>query len=135
VIPIAERLLASLAALHGMAVPLLGAEAQRTLKEYPWPGNVRELKNALERALLLSPPGTLGVGELMPSVSDVAWAAGLPFPGELDAITAAAARATLDAVGGNVSEAARRLKISRARLRRLMNAAAQPQSPTGAGTN
>ena len=134
VIAIAERLLKSLAAVHDLAVPTLGSEAQRVLKEYAWPGNIRELKNALERALLLSPLGTLALAELMPAVSDVAWAAGLPFPGELDAITAAAARATLEACGGNVSEAARRLKVSRARLRRLVHAAGTGPASTPAGT-
>lgn len=135
VLVIAERLLTSLAAVHGLTVPILGTEAQRVLKEYPWPGNIRELKNALERALLLSPPGTLALAELMPAVSDVAWAVGLPFPGELDAITAAAARATLESCGGNVSEAARRLKVSRARLRRLVHATETGSAPSGAGTN
>jgi DNA-binding NtrC family response regulator len=44
----------------------------------------------------------------------------IPFPAPLDEITAAATRAMLDLCGGNRSEAARRLGISRARLARLL---------------
>ena len=44
----------------------------------------------------------------------------IPFPAELDDIETAAARATVQITGGNKSEAARRLGISRARLRRLL---------------
>jgi len=87
---------------------------------------VRELKNAIERALLLSPPGHLDTAELLPARTSPLpqTTSALPFPARLDAITHAAARATLKLCGGNVSEAARRLKISRRRLRRLLHAVA-----------
>ncbi|HUL01594.1 MAG TPA: sigma-54 dependent transcriptional regulator [Gemmatimonadales bacterium] len=117
---IATRLLVSLAAHHRLPVPPLSAEARRALATHPWPGNVRELKNALERALLLSPAGELDLAELVPRVHTSAGSAGsLPFPAPLDAITTAAARAMLDLCSGSVSEAARRLSVSRRRLRRL----------------
>jgi DNA-binding NtrC family response regulator len=119
---IAARLLVSLAAHHRLPVPPLSAEARRALATRPWPGNVRELKNALERALLLSPPGQLDLAELVPTSTPAARAGsagGLPFPAPLDAITTAAARAMLDLCSGSVSEAARRLNVSRRRLRRL----------------
>jgi transcriptional regulator with PAS, ATPase and Fis domain len=84
-------------------------------------GNVRELKNAVERALLLSPPGSLDTSELLPQSDVESRDAGLiPFPASLDDITAAAASATLDLCKGNRSAAARRLRISRRRLRRLL---------------
>src|SRR5438128_3456292 len=37
------------------APPELSSEADRALLEYPWPGNVRELRNAIERAVILTP--------------------------------------------------------------------------------
>jgi DNA-binding NtrC family response regulator len=126
VLLIARQLLGSLARQHGVAAPELTPEAERALMHHSWPGNVRELKNALERAVLLSPSGQLDVAELLPSrTMPVPQTSGaLPFPAQLNAITHAAAQAMLKLCGGNISEAARRLKISRRRLRRLLHAAA-----------
>jgi DNA-binding NtrC family response regulator len=118
---IARALLVDLAQQHGLPVPHLSGDAERALTSHSWPGNVRELKNAIERALLLSPPGELSLAELLPpgAQTPAATAEILPFPAHLDAITTAAARATLKLCHGNVSEAARRLRVSRRRLRRL----------------
>jgi DNA-binding NtrC family response regulator len=121
VLSVAERLLGSLAALHRLPVPELLPEAREALEDYGWPGNIRELKHALERALLLSAPGSLAVSELIPqSRAPATWDAVLPFPAQLNDIATAAARATLEACGGNVSRAARQLHVSRGRLRRLI---------------
>jgi DNA-binding NtrC family response regulator len=118
---IAEALLDQLSEQHGVPTPAVRPEVRRVLLEYPWPGNVRELKNAVERALLLSPPGSLDTSELLPQSDVESRDAGLiPFPASLDDITAAAASATLDLCKGNRSAAARRLRISRRRLRRLL---------------
>ena len=43
----------------GRPEPRLTARAERALQAYPWPGNVRELQHVVERALLVSPAGTL----------------------------------------------------------------------------
>ncbi|GIW50789.1 MAG: hypothetical protein KatS3mg081_0144 [Gemmatimonadales bacterium] len=127
VVVIAQALLARLAPQYGLPVPPLGAEARRLLLSYSWPGNVRELKNAVERALLLSRPGELNLEELVPEPeAKPGGESVIPFPAPLDAITQAAARAMLELVEGNVSEAARRLKVSRRRLRRLVNEGGKP---------
>jgi two-component system response regulator FlrC len=103
-------------------VPTLTPEVCRQLLQHPWPGNVRELKNAVERALLLSPPGELNAGELLPPADPEAHGDGpIPFPAPLHQITSAAVRATVKLCGGNRSESARRLSISTRRLRRLLN--------------
>ena len=76
----------------------------------------------LERAVVLSPPGTLEIetlgagGPSMPGSAET-----LPFPAPLDEVIRTAARAMLDLTGGNKSEAARRLGISRPRLQRLLD--------------
>jgi DNA-binding NtrC family response regulator len=105
-------------------VPPLTPELRAALLARPWPGNVRELRNTIERALLLSPPGTLSVEELGGTGAVAAASGALPFPARLADIQRAAARAMLEATGGNRSEAARRLGISRSRLQRLLDGAA-----------
>ena len=127
VVLIAEALLQKLAGQHQLPVPPLRPEIKRALLGYHWPGNVRELKNAVERALLLSPPGELDARELLPSTDIQPRGSGpIPFPAQLEEITTAAARATLDLCNDNRSEAARRLGISRRRLRRLLEGEAVP---------
>jgi two-component system response regulator HydG len=122
VVLIASAVLEQAAQEHGLPVPALTPDVLRRLKAYPWPGNVRELKNAVERALLLSPPGELNADELVPaSDPDVRADGPMPFPAQLHEITAAAAHATVRLCGGNRSESARRLGISPRRLRRLLN--------------
>jgi DNA-binding NtrC family response regulator len=105
---------------YGIPQPTLRPDIERALVAHAWPGNVRELRNAIERALLLSPPGQLDIAELTPA-APVASVGELPFPARLDQIVRAAARTMLDATGGNRSEAARRLGISRSRLQRLLD--------------
>ncbi len=122
VILIAQRLLESLAAEHDVPVPSLSVDVKRQLRSHPWPGNVRELKNAVERALLLSPPGELLVEELpSPGGRTAQPGAQFPFPAPLREINSAVTHATVKWFGGNRSEAARQLGISTKRLRRLLN--------------
>lgn len=45
-------------------VPSLSPAALKKLMAYEWPGNVRELKNVMERALLMSSAGHLGVQDI-----------------------------------------------------------------------
>ena len=122
VILVAQALLERLAGEHGVPLPTLTAEICLRLRAHRWPGNVRELKNALERALLLSPPGVLSADELLPHAGPAGQHNGpIPFPAPLHQITTAAVRATVQLCGGNRSESARRLLISPRRLRRLLN--------------
>jgi NtrC-family two-component system response regulator AlgB len=65
---LADHLLAALAARHRRTLPRLSPEARAALAAYGWPGNVRELANALERALVLSPGGAIGVESLPDAV-------------------------------------------------------------------
>jgi transcriptional regulator with PAS, ATPase and Fis domain len=120
---LAETFLARIATGYGLPVPSLTAELRAALRAHAWPGNVRELRNAIERALVLSPRGTLRAEELLPAAPRRAATGGgvLPFPATLDAVIRSAAHAMLALTGGNKSEAARRLGISRPRLQRLLD--------------
>jgi two-component system response regulator HydG len=120
VLLLAEVFLSRFSKQYGLPQPALAAETRRALLAHAWPGNVRELRNAMERALLLSPPGTLDLEELRVARAAASESQLLPFPAPLTEIVRAAARAMVDATNGNRSEAARRLGISRSRLQRLL---------------
>jgi DNA-binding NtrC family response regulator len=120
VLLLAAAFIKRFSAQYGVPEPALRPDVARALVAHAWPGNVRELRNAVERALLLSPPGQLDIAELAPA-APMASAGELPFPARLDEIVRAAARAMLTTTGGNRSEAARRLGISRSRLQRLLD--------------
>ena len=121
---LAEVFLERLAATYGLPVPPLTPSLRAALHAHPWPGNVRELRNAIERGLVLSPRGALDAEALFTSDAPPVLARGsslLPFPADIATITRAAARAMVEFTGGNKSEAARRLDISRPRLNRLLD--------------
>jgi DNA-binding NtrC family response regulator len=123
---LAETFAVQLARRYGMRVPRLTREARAALQSHTWPGNVRELKHAVERALLLSAPGSLDPAELIPAAppirpaTDAPPAGPIPFPAPLTTVLHAAVRAALELNAGNKSAAARQLGISRSRLQRLL---------------
>jgi two-component system response regulator HydG len=120
---LAETFVSRLATTNGLNVPPLSPEVRAALRSHAWPGNVRELRNAIERALVLSPPGTLRVEELglnRTAPVEQGREDGLPFPAELATIIRASVVLMLKRCAGNKSEAARRLGISRPRLQRLL---------------
>jgi two-component system, NtrC family, response regulator AlgB len=55
ILPLAERLLSVAAVRYHRDQIRLSAETASAIKRYRWPGNVRELRNALERAVVLTP--------------------------------------------------------------------------------
>lgn len=120
---LAETFASRLSAANSLPEPALTPEVRSALRAHTWPGNVRELRNAIERALVLSPPGTLQLEELRLGRQPGAAATegGLPFPADLGTIIRAAATRMLEETGGNKSEAARRLGISRPRLQRILD--------------
>ena len=50
--------------LEAPVAPTIAKEAMAMLESYSWPGNIRELRNVMERAVLLSPDGKIGPGQL-----------------------------------------------------------------------
>ncbi len=116
---LAENFLERLARSYDLPVPTMSAAVRTRLNAHHWPGNVRELRNVIERALILSPPGEIAPEEVL-GEDTPAHQGMLPFPTDLATLSRAAARAMVDLSGGNKSEAARRLGISRPRLQRLL---------------
>lgn len=121
---LAEHFMGTLAGRYGLPVPPMTAALRSTLQHHTWPGNVRELRHAIERALLLSPPGEVDPAELAvhgPAPAPVVRSP-IPFPATLRDVETATARAALALHDGNKSAAARALGISRTRLQRLLDA-------------
>ena len=127
IIPLAERFAQRAAAALSRATPAITPAAQQLLLRYRWPGNVRELRNVIERATLLC-DDAIDVGQLpddrmsRPAAPAPAEAAGL---GEVrvaaDALERQAIEAALARAGGNQTEAARQLGISRRTLTNKLN--------------
>jgi two-component system response regulator HydG len=97
--------------------------AMDMLVRYGWPGNVRELENAVERAVILSPGEFLSERDLPPSVVGARDTAEHQSLAEasmagmtLQEVEKAAIEQTLSDAGGNKSESAKRLNITRTTL-------------------
>ncbi|MCF8052270.1 MAG: sigma 54-interacting transcriptional regulator [Desulfobacterales bacterium] len=95
----------------------LTPEAMERLLSYSWPGNVRELRNAVDYAFVLCNSGGIAAGHLPPKISAREPAACPPLSLSPAEAKRGAEREelvrTLEATGGNRSEAARRLGVSR----------------------
>jgi two-component system response regulator HupR/HoxA len=66
IIPLARHFLAASNAAMGRSAKGLSRGAEAALRAAQWPGNVRELRNAIERAVLLTPDGALVLPEALP---------------------------------------------------------------------
>jgi len=95
----------------------LTPEAMEKLSAYPWPGNVRELRNAGEYAFVLCNSGGIAVGHLPPKIvagpSAPCPEPALPAAGEKHRSEREALVRALEQTGGNRTEAARILGVSR----------------------
>jgi DNA-binding NtrC family response regulator len=124
IIRLAEQFLAQTARRYGLPVSRLSADAQAAMLAYSWPGNVRELKHLVERAVMLAPGGEIGASEL--GIPAAGGDAGTSAPADsLSGLTLEEAerlllQRALQATGGNVSEAARQLGVSRMTMRYRM---------------
>ena len=109
---------------HALPIEGLDPAAEQVLCAYGWPGNIRELENAIERAVLLSEGNRIGLADLPPEMSGPA-SANAPNPPSSSAplrdrvrdatrlIEREAIEEALRETSGNVTQAARRLGLSR----------------------
>jgi len=99
-------------------VTALDAEALRLLLAHPWPGNVRELDHVLERAVLMARGETLTAADLglRPATSGPAALEQMT----LDEVERVLIQKALARHGGNVSETAKTLGLSRSALYRRL---------------
>jgi two-component system response regulator AtoC len=118
----------------------ISPEAHQCLLEYAWPGNIRELENVIERCVLLADDSTIRLRDLPPEVRASVGSSGAEAAetggdagddgdegDDVGGLKAQVKEATvrlerelivkaLQQTGGNVTQAARLLKISRKSL-------------------
>ncbi len=121
---LAESFLAAAAAQRGEEPKRLTPDALDALQSYVWPGNVRELENALERAVILSKGGEVGVDALPDRITSRS-AEPLVSPKEttnptLEAIERAYIHWVLENEGGHKTRAAEVLGIDPSTLHRKL---------------
>jgi DNA-binding NtrC family response regulator len=111
----------------GRDVCAISAGALATLASHDWPGNIRELENAIERATLLCDGPTLEIEDLPAEItSPCAAPADSPAPlkervrSATQKIEREAIAEALAATGGNVTQAAEQLGLSRRGLQLKM---------------
>ena len=108
---------------YGLPAAVFDTDALEALQRYHWPGNVRELKHQVERALLLNQGHEINGFDL--GLQPLVKKAPADIAPALEGLTLEAAEkmlivAALHATQNNVSEAARRLGVSRMTLRYRM---------------
>jgi PAS domain S-box-containing protein len=135
-----QQFLERLAAKRGRPAPELGPELAQVLVEHNWPGNVREIKGFAERINLAAADGPIELAALaelglagpgqqaqaMPVATEAAPGAMPASPeiihldGTLEELTGRIIERILEAEGGNVTRAARRLGVDRTTLWRRL---------------
>ncbi len=116
---LSEYFFYSFAEKNNRQVTGITPECMDVLNRYPWPGNVRELENSIERGVILMRGEYLDIDGLPTTIQR--WAdshepADVPEPSTLKEAEKALILKTLEETGGNRSEAARRLQITRKTL-------------------
>ena len=123
ILPLAHHYLAHYAAQYGRHARPLSAAAVQALQDDDWHGNVRALRHACERAVILGGESRLDVADFhlgaAPSASPPPTAAA--SGNRLEHVEREAVAEAMRAAQGNVSEAARRLGVSRAALYRRLD--------------
>ena len=129
---LAQEFLVRFAEKNRKSIKGFTPQAMDRLLRHPWPGNVRELMNAVERGVVLSrgeyldetelsllPPGQGAPASPGREEAVQKTTAGEPAPPgspSLEAVERETILRTLESAGGNKSEAARRLGITRRTL-------------------
>ena len=118
---------------HGARVEDLKSNALQLLDRYAWPGNVRELRNAVERAVILARRGRIGDRHLPPPLRQPGAGVGSRFVLPARVSLAEAEKIlileTLEQVGQNKAEAARRLGLDVKTIRNRLRAYGEAPAP------
>lgn len=114
--PLAQHFLDEMAARNSKQIKGFTPEAMDILVKYPWPGNVRELMNSIERAVVMTQVEYIAPQDLSLTLSESHGEPNRIHPLPLEELEKKTIIDTLQITGGNKSEAARRLGITRRTL-------------------
>ena len=132
ILELTSYFLANISQRMNKSAPELTEEVREVFAGYPWPGNVRELRNVIERILILKSPDEPFVRLADLPAEMLESGAHMNMGGAMEHRTGAALGETLDGVerrlitealakcGGNKTQAASELGISRFSLIRRM---------------
>jgi sigma-54 dependent transcriptional regulator, acetoin dehydrogenase operon transcriptional activator AcoR len=117
VVLLAEAFLAELGLQVGRSNMTFSQDVLEAFRRYSWPGNIRELRNLVQRALVLCSGNEITLADLENIEPGVAMQQEFPLepPEEPDPILKVVSECS-----GNISEAARRLGLSRMTIYRKM---------------
>ncbi len=123
---LAQHFLEKFSELNRKSIKGFTPQTMDHLIRYDWPGNVRELMNTVERGVVLCRGDYLD-DQVLPMLPPVNGRAALPETAEivsgdisLDAVEKAAILKALEAAGGNKSQTARQLGITRKTLHKKL---------------
>jgi DNA-binding NtrC family response regulator len=116
---------------NGKPVPEITPDAMEALLRYDWPGNVRKLRNVIENCVVMTPGAKIGLRNIPAEVREASTGGGalstskfIPNKGSALNIKQTESKLILQALedcGGNVTQAAKKLGISRRTLHRKIN--------------
>ena len=118
--PLAMHFLRQHAERYRKQLKSFDSSAMQHLLEHPWPGNIRELGHAVERAVLLAHGDTVRAADLALRAPSGAAARLEDLP--LEDVERLLIRKSLERHGGNVSQTAKALGLSRSALYRRIAA-------------
>ena len=118
--PLAMHFLRQHSQRYRKTLKAFDATAMQQLLDHPWPGNIRELGHSIERAVLLAHGDTVRAADLALRAPSSASAKLEDLP--LEDVERLLIRKALDRHGGNVSQAAKALGLSRSALYRRIAA-------------
>ena len=129
----------------GKAIEGITPAAMKLLMEFHWPGNIRELENILERAVVMAAGSKIDIEDIRLDVATTAAGRGgvapsamaangsvlplLPQGTTLEQFEDRIIKEALERAGGNKSQAARLLGISRNALRYRLSKMGVPDEP------
>jgi DNA-binding NtrC family response regulator len=115
----------------GKEIKNVSKGVMKILYDYDWPGNVRELENTIERCMILTDGTHIETDTLPTNITDRLKTVTISQSGNMfgddaqiipfEKLKEEAIKHALKATKGNIVEAARKLKIGRATLYRLMD--------------
>jgi len=122
--PLAEHFLRIYRKQYNRPVGQISPDLIRHLKQYAWPGNVRELQHAIERAVILARGTTLTPDDFFFGSSPSAMQSGGALPGndtlQIEDMERRMIQQAMQKHGGNITDVARELGLSRQALYRRM---------------